>query len=72
MAIAPARPEQSFHPSLELQNCAAQLASLLELLHGHGFDAFDNLPRGHKDNILWLAADLAADVERLVNGGHHG
>ena len=53
---------------LELENKSSQLASLLLLVHGVGFDSFNSLAGADRDNVLWLASDLAHKIKELVNG----
>ncbi|CAM3909443.1 hypothetical protein BOTU111921_00100 [Bordetella tumbae] len=53
---------------LETENNAAQLSSLLMLLHGNGQESFNALSERDRDNILWLASDLACKIDVAVNG----
>ncbi|OZI43187.1 hypothetical protein [Bordetella genomosp. 4] len=53
---------------LETENHAAQLSSLLMLLHGNGQESFNALSERDRDNILWLASDLACKIDVAVNG----
>lgn len=55
-------------PSMETEDHAAQLASLLALIYGNGFDNFESMGRRDRDNILWLASDLASAIDRDING----
>jgi hypothetical protein len=41
---------------------AAQLHALLAAISGEGFTAFNNLADANKQNLLWLASDLAEEV----------
>lgn len=54
--------------SCELENHAAQLASLLTLLHGVGHESFEALYPRDRDNILWIASDLADAINDEING----
>ena len=58
-----------FVPSIELESRAAQLSSLLLLLYGNGSEAFNALHQSDRDNILWLASDLASEINDLVQKG---
>jgi hypothetical protein len=51
----------------QLSAKSAQLAALLCSIHGEGFEAFNALAPRHKENLLWLAADLACEVQSLVS-----
>jgi len=57
--------------SLELQNKATQLRSLLSICFGLGRQAFDEIGDENRDGIMWLAYSLAEDIERIVEGGRH-
>lgn len=54
--------------SPELQNRVAQLSSLLETLYGDGFEHFESLCARDRENILWLASDLANAIDAEING----
>ncbi|RQS22871.1 MULTISPECIES: hypothetical protein [unclassified Burkholderia] len=56
----------------QLSAKSAQLAALLCSIHGDGFEAFNDLAAHHKGNLLWLAADLACDVQSLASMVDHG
>jgi hypothetical protein len=53
---------------LALEDRCAQLSALLQLIHGQGCDAFNGLSEIQRDNILWLASDLADEIRVMVNG----
>jgi DNA/RNA-binding domain of Phe-tRNA-synthetase-like protein len=61
-------PATRAHVPLALEDRAAQLSSLLQLVHGQGCEAFNGLSEVQRDNILWLASDLAEDIRVMVNG----
>lgn len=52
----------------DLENKSSQLTSLLRLIYGNGFNTFNALADKDKDNILWLASDLAEKINELVQG----
>lgn len=43
----------------------AQLQSLLWSMYGVGKEWMDEIGSENRDNILWLASDLAEDIARL-------
>lgn len=45
---------------------AMQLAALLRLVSGVGFDSFLSATTPTKDGVLWLASSLADEVQRLL------
>lgn len=49
-----------------LKGKAAKLAALICSISGEGFEAFETLSVEHRENILWLASDMAEDVNALV------
>jgi hypothetical protein len=49
-----------------LENKLSQLQSLLSCCYGDGSDWFDAIGMRHRDNIMWIAADLASDAMRLL------
>ncbi|WP_431820230.1 hypothetical protein [Burkholderia sp. F1] len=53
-----------------------QLESLLAMLAGDGWEAFDGMNPHHRENVLWLAGMLAAEVAggvaELVSGAATG
>lgn len=53
---------------LALEDKSTQLASLLRLIYGNGFNSFNALLDSDKDNILWIASDLAEKINELVQG----
>ena len=55
----------------QLSAKSAQLAALLCSIHGEGFGAFNALAEPHKENLLWLAADLACEVQSLASMVDH-
>lgn len=46
---------------------AMQLHALLTQCYGEGFDSFNRSDNGIKENLLWLAADLANEVRVLCD-----
>ena len=58
--------------SLKLENRATQLASLLRHLYGGSADSFNALRETDRDNILWLAGDIASEIDELVSGVRNG
>lgn len=55
----------------QLSAKSAQLAAFLCSIHGEGFGAFNALAPRYKENLLWLAADLACEVQSLVSMVDH-
>ena len=43
----------------------AQLRSLLMSMYGVGGEGFENIGARHRDNLLWLASDLAEQLAEL-------
>lgn len=60
---------QNVRTPTALEGRAAQLASLTLLLYGEGSEYFECLHDDDRDNILWLVADLAADIRDMADGG---
>ncbi|MDP9604928.1 UNVERIFIED_ORG: hypothetical protein J2W38_004729 [Variovorax paradoxus] len=52
-------------PSDILENKLTQLQSLLSCCYGDWCEWFDAIGTKHRDNIMWIAADLAGDAARL-------
>jgi hypothetical protein len=48
-----------------LENKLTQLQSLLSCCYGDWSEWFDAIGDKHRDNIMWIAADLADDAARL-------
>jgi hypothetical protein len=48
-----------------LENKLSQLQSLLSCCYGDGCEWFDAIGAAHRDNIMWIAADIASDAVRL-------
>ena len=48
-----------------LENKVSQLQSLLSCCYGNGGDWFEVIGARHRDNIMWIASDLATEVARL-------
>lgn len=46
---------------------SAQLASLLSLMRGEGSDRFFGLGRGTQDSLMWMAGQLAEEVETMFD-----
>jgi len=42
------------------------MQSLLSCCHGDWSDWFQEIGERHRDNLMWLASDLADDIARLV------
>jgi hypothetical protein len=55
-------------PDSVIETKSAQLYALLSSMYGNGFETFDSLNDTLKDNLLWLAADLAQSIERASHG----
>jgi hypothetical protein len=49
-----------------LENKLTQLQSLLSCCHGDGCEWFDAIGARHRDNIMWIAADLADAAAQLT------
>ncbi|ADU38552.1 hypothetical protein [Variovorax paradoxus] len=49
-----------------LENKLTQLRSLLHCCYGEEQELFEAIGAEHRGNIMWIAADLAEDVERLL------
>jgi hypothetical protein len=47
-----------------LENKLTQLQSLLSCCYGDCSEWFDAIGAKHRDNIMWIAADLATDAAR--------
>ena len=64
---APA-PTRSFSLDVldRLEQRSAQLESLSCLLYGGAGGGFNVLPDAHREDLLWLVADLASEVRALV------
>ena len=52
-----------------LETKLVQLRSLLISMHGVGAPGFEDIGPGHRDNLIWLASDLACGIEELVDAG---
>lgn len=48
-----------------LENKLTQLQSLLSCCYGDCSEWFDAIGAKHRDNIMWIAADLASSAARL-------
>jgi hypothetical protein len=48
-----------------LENKLSQLQSLLSCCYGDGAEWFDASGVRHRDNIMWIASDLASDAANL-------
>jgi len=48
-----------------LENKLFQLQSLLSCCYGEGSEWLDEVGPRHRDNIMWIAADLAEDAVQL-------
>lgn len=71
-AFAPARssgPFSDWSAQSAAGNKLAQLRSLLMASYGVGQEWLEDIGPIHRDNILWLASDLAEEIDRLMNGG---
>lgn len=51
----------------ELNTKTSQLSALLHTLYGHGWESFRSYNETIQENVLWLASDLASDVDKLGN-----
>lgn len=51
-----------------LENKLTQLQSLLSCCYGDCSEWFEGIGERHRDNIMWIAADLATEVARLSQG----
>ena len=49
-----------------LENKLTQMQSLLSCCHGDWSEWFQEIGERHRDNLMWLASDLADDIARLV------
>ncbi|MFM9924886.1 hypothetical protein VLK31_17975 [Variovorax sp. H27-G14] len=49
-----------------LENKLTQLQSLLSCCYGDWSEWFEGIGERHRDNIIWLASDLADDIARLA------
>jgi len=54
----------------ELTKRAAQLTALLGSIYGEGFESFSNLCDIYRDNVLWLAADLAREIKERLDSAY--
>ena len=72
----PARPESSDAnpPSASdlLENKLEQLNSLLWCCYGAGDGWFEDAGAGHRDNLLWIASDLAREAVALFQESAQG
>ncbi|MCY1246664.1 hypothetical protein BKP43_57000 [Variovorax boronicumulans] len=50
-----------------LENKLTQLQSLLSCCYGDEGEWFEAIGAGHRDSIMWIAADLARDALRLFH-----
>jgi len=60
---------------MEMDNQLTKLNSLLMCMYGVGADWLEQVGPTHRDNLLWIASDLAQDCARLwesQQGAHHG
>jgi hypothetical protein len=48
-----------------LENKLTQLQSLLSCCYGDCSEWFDAIGAKHRDNIMWIAADLASDAAQF-------
>jgi len=48
-----------------LENKLTQLQSLLHCCYGEEQQLFEAIGAEHRGNLMWIAADLAEEVERL-------
>ena len=49
-----------------LENKLTQLRSLLSCCYGDWSEWFEGIGGQHRDNLMWLASDLAGDIARLA------
>lgn len=48
-----------------LENKLTQLRSLLSCCYGDGGEWFEAIGAKHRDNVVWIASDLATDAAKL-------
>jgi hypothetical protein len=53
-------------PTDRLTKKAAQLAAMLQMTYGAGFDSFHAWSDTIKENYLWACADLAEEISALA------
>lgn len=46
---------------------SAQLAGLLSLMRGEGADRFFGLSRGTQNSLMWMASQLAEEIETMFD-----
>jgi len=72
-ATAPASPHATTPNAADLLECKLeQLNSLLWCCHGAGDGWFEEAGAGHRDNLLWIASDLARDAAALFQESGRG
>jgi hypothetical protein len=49
-----------------LENKLSQMQSLLSCCYGDRSGWFEEIGERHRDNLMWLASDLADDIARLA------
>ncbi len=49
-----------------LENKLTQMQSLLSCCYGDWSEWFEGIGARHRDNIMWIASDLADDIARLA------
>lgn len=65
-ALRPTSPQVTTPSAADLLECKLeQLNSLLWCCHGAGDGWFEDAGAGHRDNLLWIASDLARDAAAL-------
>jgi len=64
----PTSPDANHQPDASdiLENKLTQLRSLLSCCYGEEGEWFEAVGARHRDNIMWIAADLASDAARLL------
>ncbi|TCG03508.1 hypothetical protein BZM27_47960 [Paraburkholderia steynii] len=55
-----------------ISNKAVQLAALLNMCYGNGFENFKDMTDEVQGNVLWLASDLAQQIANVASGVQHG
>ena len=56
-----------------ITKASAKLMALLLSMTGEGFETFENLNNSYQHDLLWIASDLASEIEKaLKDGVRHG
>ncbi|EIN02294.1 hypothetical protein WQE_04877 [Paraburkholderia hospita] len=63
------RESRDYRAALDaISNKAVQLAALLNMCYGNGFENFKDMTDEVQGNVLWLASDLAEQIVNVANG----